>query len=73
MPGHVEVKIVGERVVKAVADAGGLCRRDELLDDVEVGRDVEAIGVAVWQRGLGLPAKEPAAVPDRGAADGGEA
>jgi hypothetical protein len=37
---HVEVVVVGERVVEAVADTGGLGGGDELLDNGKVRRDV---------------------------------
>ena len=37
---HVEVVVVGEPVVEAVADTGGLGGGDELLDNGKVRRDV---------------------------------
>ena len=40
MASNVEVVVVGERVVEAVADTGGLSGGDELFDNGEVRRDV---------------------------------
>ena len=65
MRGRIEVKVVGERVIKAVADARRLGRRDEIFENRELGGDMVAVRRAIGQRRLGLPSQETAAVLGR--------
>ena len=59
---HVQIVVVGQAVVKAVADACCLGCRNKLLKHRQMVGNVVPVRRTVWQRGVCLPSQEAAAM-----------